>query len=211
MPRRCDPTLRNGLRAFTAMPRHVTKGTIGFCVIGLALSFTVGSAERHERTAAPETAPLHHGAPAMGAPLPAGPFVIDSAKSSGELLDQTMAVMSRDMKQAPMTGDPDHDFAAMMIPHHQGAIDMAKAFLLHGRDTALRRLAQEIIVTQQQEIKVMQLRLATMPTGGGSAPTEKKQDAAAPLPVSEKDRVYTCDQTSNTVSVISPASNTLLG
>jgi YVTN family beta-propeller protein len=88
---------------------------------------------------------------------------------------------------------------------------MAKTFLLHGQDAALRRLAQEIIVTQQQEIKVMQLRLATLPTGGGSAPTQKKQDAAAPLPVSEKDRVYTGDQTSNTVSVISPASNKLLG
>jgi hypothetical protein len=162
MPRRCDPTLRNGLRAFTAMPRHVTKGTIGFCVIGLALSFTVGSAKRHERTAAPETAPLHHGAPAMGAPLPAGPFVIDSAKSSGELLDQTMAVMSRDMKQAPMTGDPDHDFAAMMIPHHQGAIDMAKVELVHGKNPALRRLAQEIIVTQRSEIDVLRMQLDGM-------------------------------------------------
>src|SRR6185436_20156708 len=50
---------------------------------------------------------------------------------------------------------------------------------------------------QQQEIQVMQLRLATLAPGGGSAPTEKKRDAAAPLPVSEKDRVYTGDQTSN--------------
>src|SRR6266446_6270610 len=123
----------------------------------------------------------------------------------------SMRKMDQDMGAAPMTGNPNHDFSAMMIPHHQGAIDMAKTFLLHGQDAALRRLAQEIIVTQQQEIQVMQLRLATLPTAGGSAPTEKKQDAAARLPVSEKDRVYTGDQTSNTVSVINPASNKLLG
>jgi uncharacterized protein (DUF305 family) len=63
------------------------------------------------------------------------------------------------MKNAPMTGDPDHDFAAMMIPHHQGAVDMAKAELIYGKDPVLRRLAQEIVVTQEQEIVVMSTRL----------------------------------------------------
>ena len=52
----------------------------------------------------------------------------------------SMAQMDRSMMAAPMTGNPDHDFSAMMIPHHQGAIEMAKALLLHGRDPALRRL-----------------------------------------------------------------------
>jgi hypothetical protein len=79
---------------------------------------------------------------------------------------ESMTKMDQEMGAAPMTGDPNHDFSAMMIPHHQGAIDMAKTFLLHGQDAALRRLAQEIIVTQQQEIQVMQLRMATLPTGG---------------------------------------------
>ena len=46
--------------------------------------------------------------------------------------------------------------AAMMIPHHQGAIDMAKVELIYGRDPVLRRLAQGIIVEQQQEIELMQ-------------------------------------------------------
>src|SRR6476660_1547129 len=124
---------------------------------------------------------------------------------------ESMSKMDQGMGAAPMSGDPNHDFSAMMIPHHQGAIDMAKTFLLHGQDAALRRLAQEIIVTQHQEIQVMQLRLAALKTGGGSAPTETKQDAPAPLSVSEKDRVYTGDQTSNTVSVINPVSNKLLG
>ena len=53
------------------------------------------------------------------------------------------------------SGNPDRDFAAMMIPHHQGAIDMAKLELSHGKDERLRRLAQGIIVEQEQEIAVM--------------------------------------------------------
>ena len=95
----------------------------------------------------------------MSAQPPAGPFVIDSAKSSGQLLNEAMAVMSRDMGQAPMTGNPDRDFASMMIPHHQGAIDMAKVEVLYGKDPVLRRLAQEIIVTQDSEIAVMRMQL----------------------------------------------------
>ena len=67
--------------------------------------------------------------------------------------------MDQGMKNAPMTGDPDHDFAAMMIPHHQGAVDMAKVELIYGKDPVLRRLAQEIVVTQEQEIVVMSTRL----------------------------------------------------
>ena len=60
----------------------------------------------------------------------------------------------------PSTGNPDRDFAAMMIPHHQGAIDMAEAELRFGKDERLRRLAQAIIVEQRQEIAVMQAILA---------------------------------------------------
>jgi uncharacterized protein (DUF305 family) len=78
-------------------------------------------------------------------------------QSFHQLMNQAMTVMDQGMKQAPMAGN--HDFAAMMIPHHQGAIDMAKVELLHGKDPVLRRLAQEIIVTQQQEIVVMRRQL----------------------------------------------------
>jgi uncharacterized protein (DUF305 family) len=55
------------------------------------------------------------------------------------------------------TGDVDRDFVAMMVPHHQGAIDMAQAELKYGHNEQLRRLAQEIVVSQQQEIAVMRL------------------------------------------------------
>jgi uncharacterized protein (DUF305 family) len=57
------------------------------------------------------------------------------------------------------SGDVDGDFVAMMTPHHQGAIDMAQAQLRYGRNEQLRRLSQEIIVTQQQEIVAMRLAL----------------------------------------------------
>ncbi len=76
-----------------------------------------------------------------------------------------MARMDHDMMQPP-SGDADRDFAAMMIPHHQGAIDMAKLELRFGHDPVLRRLAQGIIVQQQQEIAVMQQALAALPKSG---------------------------------------------
>jgi uncharacterized protein (DUF305 family) len=57
------------------------------------------------------------------------------------------------------SGDVDTDFVAMMVPHHQGAIEMAQAELRYGRNEQLKRLSQEIIVTQQQEIVAMRLAL----------------------------------------------------
>lgn len=78
------------------------------------------------------------------------------------MMDAAMATMDRAM-MAPLSGDPDRDFAAMMIPHHQGAIDMAEAELRFGHDERLRRLAQAIIVEQRQEIVVMRDALASLP------------------------------------------------
>jgi uncharacterized protein (DUF305 family) len=76
-----------------------------------------------------------------------------------QAMDTSMKKMDRDMAAAPMDGDIDHDFATMMMPHHQGAIDMAKAELRYGKDPVMRRLAQEILVDQQSEIDAMQLWL----------------------------------------------------
>jgi uncharacterized protein (DUF305 family) len=81
-----------------------------------------------------------------------------SAESFTSLMMQAMERMHKDMNIVP-TGDPDRDFAAMMIPHHQGAIDMAKVELQFGKNPVLRRLAQGIIVEQLQEIEVMQREL----------------------------------------------------
>ena len=72
----------------------------------------------------------------------------------------SMTEMDRAMKAAPMNGNVDHDFVTMMLPHHQGAIDMAKSELLFGKDPTMRRLAQEIIVDQNSEIDAMDLWLS---------------------------------------------------
>ncbi len=68
-----------------------------------------------------------------------------------------MTAMDRAMAQADgaLIGDPDRDFIALMIPHHQGAIDMARAVLLNGTDPALRNIAQEIIAEQSIEIEYL--------------------------------------------------------
>jgi uncharacterized protein (DUF305 family) len=76
---------------------------------------------------------------------------------------QAMDRMDSGMMAVKPTDDPDRDFAAMMIPHHQGAIDMAKAELIYGHDPVLRRLAEGIIVEQQQEIELMQRNLTGRP------------------------------------------------
>ena len=96
---------------------------------------------------------------AESAPAPAG---FDA------LMAQSMERMHVEM-MVPPSGDPDRDFAAMMIPHHQGAIDMAKAQLAYGHDLVLRRLAQGIIVEQGQEIEVMRRVLAERPAASGIA------------------------------------------
>jgi uncharacterized protein (DUF305 family) len=83
-------------------------------------------------------------------------FVASTAKPFAALIDDAMAVMDDGMRRAPMSGVPEHDFVAMMIPHHQGAIDMAKALLLRTTDPELRNLAQGIITEQQNEIQLMQ-------------------------------------------------------
>ena len=118
--------------------------------------------------AEPEMSGHHHQADSAAAPPPA--FVASRDKPYGALVDDAMAIMNDGMARAPMNGQADHDFASMMIPHHQGAVDMAKAELLYGTNPVLRRLAQEIIVTQGQEIQVMQLELKKIPTAAPARP-----------------------------------------
>ncbi|WP_270934056.1 CopM family metallochaperone [Falsiroseomonas oryzae] len=67
--------------------------------------------------------------------------------------------MHRDMA-IRWTGNADRDFAAAMIPHHQGAIEMARIQLRHGTDPEMRRLAEEIIRAQEAEIAQLRAFLA---------------------------------------------------
>src|SRR4029077_7630316 len=71
-------------------------------------------------------------------------------------LNATMHKMHMAMAAIERSGNSDVDFVRLMIPHHQGAIDMAKIQLLYGKDPQMRRLAQEIITDQQLEIELMQ-------------------------------------------------------
>jgi len=71
-------------------------------------------------------------------------------------LNASMDKMHMAMAAIVQSGNTDADFVRLMVPHHQGAIDMAKVQLLHGKDPQMRRLAQEIITDQQLEIELMQ-------------------------------------------------------
>jgi Domain of unknown function (DUF305) len=104
------------------------------------------------------------------------------AATSGEapFLSENTAAMNKMMEAMDIkpSGDVDKDFVAMMVPHHQGAIDMAEAELRYGHNQTLQRLAQEIIVTQQQEIAAMRLALGeSLPP---SAPSPDQVSPAAP-------------------------------
>lgn len=82
-----------------------------------------------------------------------------AAGSPSEPLAQANARMQMGMEMK-MTGDTDVDFARSMIPHHQGAIDMAKVELQSGKDPEMRALAEEIVKAQESEIAVLKAWLA---------------------------------------------------
>jgi hypothetical protein len=127
---------------------HALSAAVGFVVAGLF--FTVISA-----VAAPERPPSLNRETQFLA-------------TNRVAMDKMMAGMS-----VKPSGDVDDDFTAMMIPHHQGAIDMAQAELLYGHNQQLRRIAQQIIVEQQQEITAMRLALNQPLPPSAAAPDQQ--------------------------------------
>ena len=81
-----------------------------------------------------------------------------------------MDKMHRDMMEPLPTGNADVDFLATMIPHHAGAVEMARLVLIHGKDPLVRQLAEEIIAGQQAEIAAMQARLKILRQGSDPNP-----------------------------------------
>jgi uncharacterized protein (DUF305 family) len=75
-------------------------------------------------------------------------------------LMKNMETMHAGMADVKPSGNQDTDFANLMLPHHQAAVDMARTELLYGNDPQMRRLAQEIITDQESEIQLMQLWLS---------------------------------------------------
>lgn len=91
----------------------------------------------------------HHASAAQhghGSPAPETPAT--------RAFEAAHARMMRNMT-VPYTGDPDVDFRLQMIPHHQGAIDMAQVAMQHATDPWTRQLAEAVIVEQQREIAEM--------------------------------------------------------
>jgi uncharacterized protein (DUF305 family) len=120
----------------------------------------------------------------------------DYSKEQPFISENEMAMnkMMEEMRIKP-TGDVDRDFVAMMVPHHQGAIDMAQAELKYGHNEQLRRIAQEIVAAQQQEIPAMRFAVGeglaapsvlspTQPSG--TSPFMGSQDAMPPRTMNMK-------------------------
>jgi Domain of unknown function (DUF305) len=129
-----------------SLTRHLVRATVA----SLSVVFVVGTVLLASRQPPSITDPDICATPVSGVGSEAS-FLVEN--------NVAMKRMLREMVAKP-TGDVDADFVAMMVPHHQGAIDMAIAVLRHGRNPQIRRLAQEIIVTQQQEIAVMHLAVS---------------------------------------------------
>jgi Domain of unknown function (DUF305) len=130
----------------------------------------VGPAAAQPTPNMPSTAPASPSAPAPAAP-PAAPAppprklaatAIILPSESTPAYKQSMDKMMEGMN-APYTNDPDHDFVTHMVPHHQGAIDMAEIELKYGSDAKLKQLAARIISAQQREIAFMQTWLEKHP------------------------------------------------
>lgn len=99
-----------------------------------------------------------HAGHAPAVPVRFGPEYERFAREMNAGMDKMM----RDMHAPGHTGDPDVDFLEMMIPHHEGAVEMARLVLVYGRDPAARRLAEDIIAGQVVEIQAMSQRLALL-------------------------------------------------
>jgi hypothetical protein len=104
----------------------------------------------------------------------AGAACLAADPGEAQFLAENNAAMTKMMgaMEVKPTGDVDQDFVAMMIPHHQGAVEMAQAELRYGHNEQLRRLAQEIIVTQGQEITVMRQALGQPLAPSAPSPTQ---------------------------------------
>jgi uncharacterized protein (DUF305 family) len=113
---------------------------LGLLVSSLAIAQTAAPVDHSKM----DHSKMRHGAPAQAGETPS----TAAYKAANDKMHAGM-----DIK---FSGDADVDFANGMIPHHQGAVEMAKIVLQHGKDPALKKLASEIVAAQDKEIAFMQ-------------------------------------------------------
>jgi uncharacterized protein (DUF305 family) len=161
------------------MPKLILTAALGAAIafgisLGVGLGITLGSvvhaqqgnmdAHMHHQMMSSQMSPMS---------MSSGASVTDD--SFDGQMGRAMERMDQDMMVKP-SGNYDRNFAAMMVPHHQGAVDMARIELQFGKDPVLRRLAQGIIVEQLQEIEVMNLELKQLPKTASAAPDQTHHD-----------------------------------
>ena len=115
------------------MPKFVVLATVGFVLISAA-----AAAQIH----APTDKMMHGTTASANDPA--------STKAFKEAHTRMMKAMN-----VEFSGNADVDFVRTMIPHHQGAIDMAKIELAQGKDSVLRKMAEKMISDQEKEIEEM--------------------------------------------------------
>jgi uncharacterized protein (DUF305 family) len=126
--------------------------TILTLVLGLALGAGVSRIAQPLAVSAQMMSPM----PMASGSCPMMQSMMTSAQTPGDrALMQSMMAMHQSMSGMKLSGDADRDFLAMMIPHHQSAIDMANAEMQYGKDAKVKALARQIVSAQQQEITQM--------------------------------------------------------
>jgi len=131
--------------------------TITKTIAALAITAVAGMAVA-------QTSHQGHGSMPISGAVPMGhmdPAAMQKMMPSPNDPASTRDFKAADMKMmhnmsVPYTGNPDVDFRTHMIPHHQGAVEMAKVALKHAKDPETRRMAQEIIDDQEKEIAEME-------------------------------------------------------
>ncbi len=128
-------------------------------MIRLAILATLAAGPALAQATAPPMSGMNHGT------MPGMARGMSMSANQTEMM-QRMEAMNKAMMEAPMTGNPDQDLVRMMMPHHQGAIDMARIYLRDGRDPEVRRMAQKIITDQEKEIAEFKAWQAKHPAAG---------------------------------------------
>ncbi len=118
--------------------------------VSLMLAWPLAAAAQTPAAPAPPMPPAMAAMPGMA---PAAPATTDAPSTTA--LKAAMDKMQSNMAMS-YTGDADADFVAGMVPHHQGAVDMAEAELKYGHDPKIRDLAARIVSSQTHEISMMQ-------------------------------------------------------